>query len=80
MGRQSPALFEAAATGRELGNADLTITEQGRRINVLFSRVFISNYKEDLSFQSTVQGDATPLESVSLNFESVQIQVGSAKF
>ncbi|MBZ5560536.1 MAG: type VI secretion system tube protein Hcp [Acidobacteriia bacterium] len=75
LGSQSPDLFLHAAQGTNFANAQLTINGQ-RQMTVSFFDVFISEYKEDLNFQPTVDGGASPLESVSLNFAKVEIQVG----
>ena len=75
LGSQSADLFLHAAQGTNFQNASLTINGT-RQISVSFFDVFISSYKEDLSFQPTVDGGASPLESVSLNFAKVNIEVG----
>jgi type VI protein secretion system component Hcp len=75
IGKPAPDLFLHAAQGTNFQNASLTINGT-REISVSFFDVFISSYKEDLSFQPTVDGGALPLESVSLNFAKVHIEVG----
>jgi len=75
LGSQSADLVMHAAQGTNFPNATLTINGQ-RAMTVNFFDVFISGYKEDQSFQSTVDGGTGPLESVSLNFAKVEILVG----
>jgi type VI secretion system secreted protein Hcp len=77
LGKQSAELFVAAAEGASLGTADLTIQEGRRLSKVSFFDVFVSSYKQDLTHQATVAGDATPLEMVSLNFAKVSIEIGN---
>jgi type VI secretion system secreted protein Hcp len=78
LGKQSPELFMHAAQGTNLRTADLTIQDGRRLSKVSFFDVFISSYKQDMTHQPTVLGDATPLEMVSLNFAKVNIEVGSS--
>ena len=75
LGSQSADLFLHAAQGTNFQSASLRINGT-RQIAVSFFDVFISSYKEDLNFQPTVDGGASPLESVSLNFAKVNIEVG----
>src|SRR5215469_8855953 len=46
-GKQSPKLFEAAANGRHINNATLTVTDKVEPITIHFSDVFITSYKLD---------------------------------
>ncbi|MGH9681942.1 MAG: type VI secretion system tube protein Hcp, partial [Candidatus Acidiferrales bacterium] len=46
-GNQSPQLFEAAAVGRLINNATLTIDNKVEPLVIRFSEVFISSYKLD---------------------------------
>ncbi len=75
LGSQSPKLFVAAATGRHIPSAQLTLTENSQPIAVTFFDVFVSNYKEDQGFSGRGQSSG-PLEYVSFNFLKIEIQAG----
>ncbi len=76
LGSQSLSLFLAAVTGRHIKDATLTVPGQ---IAVTFSSLIVSNYKEDLSFIKSSEGEASvPLEFVSFNFAKIHVKVGEA--
>jgi type VI secretion system secreted protein Hcp len=86
LGSQSPQLFVAAATGKHIPSAQLTLTQNAQPIAVTFFDVFVSNYKEDQASSLRMVLDKTgvamsgqdsaPLEFVSFNFLKIEIQAG----
>ena len=84
-GRQSPELFGAAAEGKRINNATLTVGDKVEPLVIRFSDVFISSYKLDegaLFTQKCADGPipgtmlGAPLESVSFNFVKIEFQAG----
>jgi type VI secretion system secreted protein Hcp len=85
VGRQSPKLFEAAATGQHILNATLMVNDKVEPLVIHFSEVFISSYKIDEGALFTLK-DAegalpavqlgSPLESVSFNFAKIEFSAG----
>ena len=82
-GKQSPQLFGAAAEGKRINNAVLTVGDKFEPLVIRFSEVFISNYKLDegaLFTQKCAEGPVpgerlgAPLESVSFNFVKIEFQ------
>jgi len=84
-GKQSPTLFGAAAEGKHIPSATLTVGDKFQPLQIRFSEVFISSYKLDegaLFTDKCVEGgvpavqDGVPLESVSFNFAKIEFQEG----
>lgn len=84
-GKQSPQLFRAAALGTAISRATLTVGDKVEPLVIVFSEIFISNYKLDegalftqACADSPVPGVAlgAPLESVSFNFLKIEYNVG----
>jgi type VI protein secretion system component Hcp len=84
-GKQSPQLFAAAAEGKLIGHATLTVTDKIEPLVIRFSEVFISSYKLDegsLLSQKCGEGAlpavqlGAPMESVSFNFAKIEFQAG----
>src|SRR5215472_463778 len=74
VGSQSPRLFLSCASGVHLKKATLSVRET---LEIQFTNVIISSYKEDLSILHKVEGQANvPLEFVSLNFSKMEVTVG----
>jgi type VI secretion system secreted protein Hcp len=82
VGKQSPQLFEAAAEGKLLPSATLTVTDKIEPLTIKFSDVFISSYKLDEGAIKLSEGVlpavqlGPPMESVSFNFAKVEFQTG----
>src|SRR5215471_1752505 len=82
VGRQSPKLFEAAAEGRRISSATLTVTDKIEPLTIKFSEVFISSYKLDEGAIKLSEGVlpavqlGPPMESVSFNFAKVEFLAG----
>jgi type VI secretion system secreted protein Hcp len=85
VGRQSPKLFQAVATGKHFNNATLKVTDKVEPLTILFSEVFISSYKldEGAAFtQKFTEGGlpavqlGAPMESVSFNFQKLEFSIG----
>ena len=86
-GGHSPKIFEAAALGRRINAATLTVTDKTSPLTIRFSDVFVSNYKLDegqlFSKETVTRGVpavqlGAPMESVSLNFLKIEFQVGGS--
>jgi type VI secretion system secreted protein Hcp len=84
-GKQSPLLFGAAAEGKHIPSATLTVGDKLQPLVIRFSEVFISNYKLDegsLFTEKCSEGGVpavqlgAPLESVSFNFLKIDFQEG----
>ena len=84
VGKQSPQLFEAAAEGRLIQSATLTVTDKIEPLTIKFSEVFISSYKLDEGAIKISEGVlpavqlGPPMESVSFNFAKVEFQAGGS--
>jgi type VI secretion system secreted protein Hcp len=82
VGKQSPQLFEAAAEGKAIPSATLTVTDKVEPLTIKFSDVFISSYKLDEGAIKISEGVlpavqlGAPMESVSFNFAKVEFQAG----
>jgi type VI secretion system secreted protein Hcp len=72
--RSSPSLFEACATGKQFPEATLIVRKAGKDqqeyLIVKFKQVIVSSYQTGGS-----SGDAAPMESISFNYASVELQV-----
>lgn len=72
--KSSTTLFQACANGEHFPNATLTVRKKGQGqqeyLVVKFSDVLVTSYQTGGS-----SGDALPMESISLNFSRVELQV-----
>jgi type VI secretion system secreted protein Hcp len=72
--RASASLFQACATGKHFPDATLVVRKAGKGqqeyLVVKFSDVLVSSYQTGGS-----SGDAAPMESISFNYASVELQV-----
>ena len=72
--KTSPVLFQACATGKHFPSATLTLRKAGKGqqeyMVVKFSDLLVSSYQTGGS-----AGDTVPMESISFNFQSIEIQV-----
>src|SRR5215813_4168828 len=74
---QSPRLFLPCAEGQHIKKAILSCrTVRDEQVEITFSNVLISSYKEDLSILHKVDEANVPLEFVSLNFAKMEVRVG----
>jgi type VI secretion system secreted protein Hcp len=72
--RSSPSLLEACETGKHFPEATLILRKAGNDqqeyLIVKFKQVIVSSYQTGGS-----SGDAAPMESISFNYASVELQV-----
>ncbi len=72
--KSSPSLFQACATGKHFPTATFTARKAGKGqqdyLVVKFTDLLVSSYQTGGS-----SGDTVPMESISFNYASVEIQV-----
>lgn len=84
VGKQSPQLFETAATGKILRQAILMVTDRAEPLKITFKDLLITNYKLDEGSNSSNEGAlqsvrlGAPIESVSFAFTSVEFEAGGS--